>query len=232
MKVNRYLRRPVQRADIVWSYAGVRPLFEVGGARDSDLSTLTRDYSFDIEHRDGHAPVLSIFGGKLTTHRRLAAAALAKLAPFLHPGPGRTAEEILPGGDFGPDGLEGFAAALERDFPWLPEGQIRRYTRLYGTRARLLLDAAGALTDLGSHFGADLYQREVDFLTKMEWRAPPRTSYGAARSSACASMAPLPRVWRPICAAEGSAKSRAVSRIFQPRIAFDGRKRSQTNRKW
>jgi glycerol-3-phosphate dehydrogenase len=169
-EVNRYFRRPVQRADVVWSYAGVRPLFEVGGARDGALSTLTRDYSFDIDQRDGRVPVLTIFGGKLTTHRRLAEDALAKLAPFLRPPrPGRTAQEILPGGAFGPDGLEGFAATLQRDFPWLPEDQGRRYVRLYGTRARLLLSATRALSDLGTHFGADLYQREIDFLVETEW---------------------------------------------------------------
>ncbi len=169
-EVNRYLRKPVQRADIVWSYAGVRPLFEVGGARDSALSTLTRDYSFDIDHCDGRAPVLTIFGGKLTTHRRLAEDALAKLAPFLGPPrPGRTAQETLPGGDLGADGLGGFVAALKAEFPWLPEGQTRRYARLYGTRARLLLGTARALADLGTHFGADLYQREIDFLVETEW---------------------------------------------------------------
>src|SRR5262245_4229945 len=169
-EVNRYLRKPVQRADILWSYAGVRPLFEVGGARDGDLSTLTRDYSFDIDLRDGRMPVLTIFGGKLTTHRRLAEDALAKLAPFLRPPrPGRTAQEILPGGDLGPDGLGGFAAALKREFPWLPDHQAGRYARLYGTRARLLLDAGRALADLGDYFGADLYQREVDFLVETEW---------------------------------------------------------------
>ncbi|HZF32733.1 MAG TPA: glycerol-3-phosphate dehydrogenase [Candidatus Angelobacter sp.] len=169
-EVNRYFRKPVQRADIVWSYAGVRPLFEVGGARDSALSTLTRDYSFDIDHRDGRAPVLTIFGGKLTTHRRLAEDALAKLAPFLQPPrPGRTAQEILPGGELGAGGLDGLAAALKQASNWLPEGHARRYARLYGTRARALLGTARALPDLGTPFGADLYQREVDFLIETEW---------------------------------------------------------------
>jgi glycerol-3-phosphate dehydrogenase len=169
-ELNRYFRTPVRRADIVWSYAGVRPLFEVGGARDSALSTLTRDYSFDIDHRDGRAPVLTIFGGKLTTHRRLAEDALAKLTPYLQPPrPGRTAQEILPGGDLGPDGLDSLAAALKREFPWLSAAQGRRYARLYGSRARALLGNAQALTDLGTHFGADLYQREIDFLIETEW---------------------------------------------------------------
>ena len=169
-EVNRYFRTPVQRADIVWSYAGVRPLFEVGGARDSGLSTLTRDYSFDIDHRDGRAPVLTIFGGKLTTHRRLAEDAVTRLAAFLQPPrPSRTAQETLPGGDLGPDGIEVFEAALKRDFAWLPDRQLRRYLRLYGSRARALLEGAQGIGDLGSHFGADLYRREVDFLIASEW---------------------------------------------------------------
>jgi glycerol-3-phosphate dehydrogenase len=169
-EVNRYFRRPVQRADIVWSYAGVRPLFEVGGARDSDLSTLTRDYSFDIDHRDGRAPVLTIFGGKLTTHRRLADDALARLAPFLRPPrPGRTAQETLPGGDLGAGGIEAFETALKLDYAWLPDRQVRRYSRLYGSRARALLEGAQEIGDLGAHFGADLYRREVDFLIDGEW---------------------------------------------------------------
>jgi glycerol-3-phosphate dehydrogenase len=75
----------------------------------------------------------------------------------------------LPGGDLGPDGMPGLAAALKREFPWLPAGQARRYARLYGTRARLLLGTARALADLGAHFGADLYQREIDFLIETEW---------------------------------------------------------------
>jgi glycerol-3-phosphate dehydrogenase len=169
-EVNRYLRQPVARGDIVWSYAGVRPLFEVGGSRDSDLSTLTRDYSFDIDHAAGQAPALTIYGGKLTTHRRLAEDAMARLAPFLQPPrPGVTATETLPGGDVGDAGMAGLAAELARAFAWLPETQRRRYARLYGTRARDLLAGARNLDDLGERFGADLYRREVDFLVATEW---------------------------------------------------------------
>ena len=81
--VNRFFRRPVTRDDIVWQYAGVRPLFEVGGGRDANLSTLTRDYSFEIDHADGQAALLTVFGGKLTTHRKMAEQAVGKLAPYL-----------------------------------------------------------------------------------------------------------------------------------------------------
>jgi len=169
-EVNRYLRKPVACADIVWSYAGVRPLFEVGGARDSDLSTLTRDYSFEIDPPDGPAPALTVYGGKLTTHRRLAEEAVARLAPFLQPPrPGLTATEVLPGGDFGSGGMAGFEAALRCDFAWLPERQLRRYVRLYGTRARDLLMGTRNMSDLGAHLGADLHWREVAFLRDTEW---------------------------------------------------------------
>jgi glycerol-3-phosphate dehydrogenase len=169
-EVNHYLRRPVSRADIVWSYSGVRPLFEVGGGRDGDLSTLTRDYAFEIDGGEGRAAALTVFGGKLTTHRRLAEHAMTELARlFPHLRPGRTRTEILPGGDFGVAGMDGFTAALQRDLPWLPEKQLRRYVRLYGTRARALLGSAQSLADLGRHFGADLYAREVDYLMDEEW---------------------------------------------------------------
>jgi len=169
-EVNQYLRKPVSRADIVWQYSGVRPLFEVGGGRDGDLSTLTRDYAFEIDGGEGQAPALTVFGGKLTTHRRLAEHALTELQRlFPQMGPGRTRTETLPGGNFGPGGPEGFAADLRRHFPWIPEKQLRRYVKLYGTSARALLGEARGLTDLGRCFGADLYAREVDYLMDQEW---------------------------------------------------------------
>ena len=169
-EVNRFLRHPVRREQIVWNYSGVRPLFEVGGTRDSDLSTLTRDYSFEIDAPNGAAPVLTIFGGKLTTHRRLAEDAMQRLSPFLRPaGPGRTAEEKLPGGDFGPEGISGFEAALKHEHGWLPDALARRYVRTYGMRVRDLLAGVREIDDLGRCFGADLYQREVEFLIDTEW---------------------------------------------------------------
>ena len=169
-QANRFLRAPIDQSEVVWSFSGVRPLFEVGGARDRDLSTLTRDYAFEIDHRDGAAPALTIFGGKLTTHRRMADHALSQLARFLEPPrPGRTATEPLPGGDFGPGGMDLFAAALRREYEWVPESLSSRYVRTYGTRARELLDGARGARDLGACFGSDLYEREVDFLVRTEW---------------------------------------------------------------
>lgn len=169
-EVNAFLRKPVTRADIVWSYSGVRPLFETGGGRDGDLSTLTRDYSFEIDHPAGQAPALTVFGGKLTTHRRLAEHAMEKLCaimPWPKVSPSRT--DILPGGDCGPGGIEAYRKTLKSAKPWLPEKQADRYVRTYGRRSEELLEGTGKLADLGLHIGADLYQKEVDFLIATEW---------------------------------------------------------------
>ncbi|MGE4253162.1 MAG: glycerol-3-phosphate dehydrogenase [Parvibaculaceae bacterium] len=169
-EVNAFLAKPVTRADIVWSYSGVRPLFETGGGRDGDLSTLTRDYSFEIDHAQGQAPALTVFGGKLTTHRRLAEHAMQNLCavmPWPKASPSRS--DILPGGDFGAGGLDGYRQALRARLPWLPEMQANRYVRLYGTRTDDLLQGAASLADLGPLIGADLYRREVDFLMETEW---------------------------------------------------------------
>ncbi|MDH3673534.1 MAG: glycerol-3-phosphate dehydrogenase [Gammaproteobacteria bacterium] len=169
-QVNEFLRRPIRREDIVWSYSGVRPLFEMGSSRDKDLSTLTRDYSFEVDHNPGRAPALIVFGGKLTTHRRLAEHAmqtLCKLLPW--PVVGRTDTEILPGGDFGSGGIAGYERDLRDRYPWLPTRQIKRYVRLYGTCAENLIGGSSSLQALGDHFGSDLYQREVDYLIATEW---------------------------------------------------------------
>jgi glycerol-3-phosphate dehydrogenase len=171
-EVNAFLRKPVARTDIVWSYSGVRPLFETGEARDDDLSTLTRDYSFEIDHAPGQAPVLTVLGGKLTTHRRLAEHAMQKLCSVMPwPASGRSRTDILPGGDFGRCGIEGCRNALISRRPWLPKSQANRYVQLYGTRSDDLLHGAERLEDLGFLVGSDLYQREVDFLKETEWAA-------------------------------------------------------------
>ena len=170
-EVNAFLKKPVTRADIVWSYSGVRPLFETGGGRDGDLSTLTRDYSFEIDRAGAQAPVLTVFGGKLTTHRRLAEHAMQKLcADHAVAATGRSRSDILPGGDFGPAGIDVYRKALKSRFPWLPETQADRYVQQSTARARdELLEGAENIEDLGQRLGADLYQREVDFLVKTEW---------------------------------------------------------------
>ncbi|MGX5849193.1 glycerol-3-phosphate dehydrogenase [Mesorhizobium sp. PL10] len=169
-EVNAFLKRPVRRTDIVWTFSGIRPLFEVGATRDGDLSTLTRDYSFEVDKPHGEAPALTIFGGKLTTHRRLAEHAMRELATIMRwPRTCVTAAEVLPGGELGVGGLAGFRAGFRSRHAWLDEQQANRYVQTYGRRADDLLAGCTRLADLGRHFGGDLYEREVRFLMETEW---------------------------------------------------------------
>ncbi|WP_240756705.1 glycerol-3-phosphate dehydrogenase [Roseicella aquatilis] len=169
--VGDYLRRPVTRDDVVWSYAGVRPLYDDGASRAQEA---TRDYVLTLDAREGEAPLLSVFGGKITTYRRLAEAALARLGPHL---PGLrgpwTAGAALPGGDFPWDGAPALAAQLRARFPFLPPVLARRLVRHYGTRAAAMLGDARGIADLGRDFGAGLTAREVDWQVREEWAREP-----------------------------------------------------------
>jgi glycerol-3-phosphate dehydrogenase len=169
---NGYLARPLQRSDIVWTYSGVRPLYDDGSA---DPSAVTRDYVLKRDALPGapgpdRAPVLSVFGGKITTYRTLAEEALAALEPF-YPQMKRawTRDAVLPGGDL-PDGnREAFLAELTARFPAVPPQWLRGIARRHGTRARALLEGVRTLTDLGEDFGAGLTEREVAWLRRREW---------------------------------------------------------------
>jgi glycerol-3-phosphate dehydrogenase len=170
--VDRYFERPVTPADVVWSYSGVRPLYDDSA---KNPSAVTRDYVFDVTGGgDGTAPLLSIFGGKLTTYRRLAEHALEKLGPFLGvPERSWTGTAPLPGGDFPNGDIATFTATLATKHPWLPPELVRRYARSYGTRAEAIIGPARSLADLGEHFGAGLYAREVEYLVAEEWARCP-----------------------------------------------------------
>ena len=161
--VGRYFVRAVRPEDVVWSFAGVRPLHDDA---ESDPSAVTRDYVLEVEGMN--APVLSVFGGKITTYRRLAEQALEKLAPFVPglPGPW-TARVPLPGGDF--DDFDALLAELRAAHPWLPEPLARRLARAYGTRVTRLLNGAASLDDLGADLGAGLTERELAYLVEAEW---------------------------------------------------------------
>ena len=170
--VNRFLAKPVAPADVAWSYAGVRPLHDDGSANPSEV---TRDYVLKLDHGTlAHrgAPLLTVFGGKITTYRRLAEEVVAKLAPFF---PGLkgpwTEREALPGGEVGRfnafrDEMRDRYSALGRD---LLEGIVRRH----GSRAPHVLGEARSIADLGWHFGAGLTEREVEYLATEEWAMEP-----------------------------------------------------------
>lgn len=164
---SRFLTIPVRPAEVAWAYSGVRPLYDDASA---DPSTITRDYVFDIMAGEGGPPVLSVFGGKITTYRRLAEHALAKLRPLLpaHNGPW-TSHAPLPGGDVPGGDCTAFAATLQSGAPWLPAELARRLARTYGTRAERLLQGASGLADLGRDLGAGLTEREVAYLVEHEW---------------------------------------------------------------
>ena len=165
--VNRYFAEPVIRDRIVWTYAGVRPLYNDA---KGNASAVTRDYVFDLDSPEDGAPLLSVFGGKLTTYRKLAEHALEKLQPVMgFEGKPWTAGSPLPGGDIDRADFEAFLNAVREKWNWLPPALARRYARAYGTRIERLLGKADGLKGLGEHFGDDLYEAEVSYLMSAEW---------------------------------------------------------------
>ena len=167
--INDHFVKQIAPADVVWTYAGVRPLHD---DESSSASAVTRDYVLELDDDGGAAPLLSIFGGKITTFRRLAEHALAKLKPhFPDSGPAWTHAAPLPGGDIPGADFEAFLSTVAGRWPWLPPGLARRYARAYGSRIQRLLADAKGIDDLGLHFGDDLYGREVEHLMQEEWAA-------------------------------------------------------------
>jgi len=162
--VSAYLRQPVKPAEIVWRYAGVRPLRDDGATK---AQAATRDYVLELH---GNPPALSVFGGKITTYRRLAEAAMAKLQPFFPDAGGAwTRTAPLPGGDFAWNQIGEVQAALQARYTFLAADTARRLVRAYGTLAADMLGEARSTAKLGRVFGADLTEREVDWLVRTEW---------------------------------------------------------------
>jgi glycerol-3-phosphate dehydrogenase len=160
---SRWFARPVEPADIVWSYAGVRALFDDGA---KDASEVTRDYVLDLDAPAGGAKLLSVFGGKITTYRRLAEQALEMLSVA---GKSWTATEKLPGGDI-PDGnFALFAHDLAASHAFIPATLAYRLARAYGTRAHRILGTAMSMPALGEDFGGGLTAAEVDYLVHEEF---------------------------------------------------------------
>ncbi|MGQ0654899.1 MAG: glycerol-3-phosphate dehydrogenase [Betaproteobacteria bacterium] len=161
--VNRYLARPAKASEVVWRYAGVRPLYDDGS---NDPSAVTRDYTLRVDDADGAAPVLSVFGGKITTYRRLAEQAMERLARYF-PGmkPAWTARQTLPGSDFGDGSREAARDAFFARFPRLPQATLRGIFRRHGVlAAEVVGDGA-----LGEDLGAGLTEREVRYFIDREW---------------------------------------------------------------
>ena len=169
--VSEYFSVPITSADVVHTYSGVRPLYDDGA---SDAQAATRDYVLTLEGGGENPPVLNIYGGKITTYRRLAEAALAKLAPHIpvpafHKTGSWTATAPLPGGDFPVHGFAREVQALQALCPPLAAPHARRLVRAYGTRARQIVSSVKTSADWGQMFGADLSEREVAYLMEHEW---------------------------------------------------------------
>ncbi|MCL4066252.1 glycerol-3-phosphate dehydrogenase [Pseudomonas sp. GX19020] len=164
--VNRYFKEKLRREDVVHAYSGVRPLFDDG---KGNPSAVTRDYVFDLDETGG-APMLNVFGGKITTFRELAERGMHKLKHiFPQMGPDWTATAKLPGGEMPNADYESFINSQRDAFPWMPRGLIQYYARRYGSRMQDLIGAAGSVEGLGRHFGGDLYEAEVKYLVAKEW---------------------------------------------------------------
>lgn len=162
--INHFLRAPASRKDIVWSFAGLRPLYDDGSLK---ASVVTRDYAFDLDAPEDGAPALSIFGGKITTARRLAEHALDELRGYLPAhGEAWTAGAVFPGGDME---FEALLAQLKSDKPFLGDALAQRLARAYGTRVFRLLEDAQTMGDLGADFGGGLTEAEVRYLVENEW---------------------------------------------------------------
>jgi glycerol-3-phosphate dehydrogenase len=167
--VGRYLARSPEPSRIAWRYAGVRPLYDDG---TSDPSAITRDYTLRVDDEAGAAPVLSVYGGKITTYRRLAEHALQKLSSYFPAMRGEwTAVEPLLGADFGGGGRERARDEFFARYPILPQETLRGIFRRHGMLAYEVLGDARAPADLGAHFGAELYAREIDYFVAREWAA-------------------------------------------------------------
>jgi glycerol-3-phosphate dehydrogenase len=165
--VNGYFDQPITPEQVRWSYAGVRPLSDDD---ESSASKVTRDYKLELDAPEGHAPLLSVFGGKITTYRRLAEAALAKLTPLI--GGSKTLwthRTPLPGGQMPRADFAAFAAGVRERWPFLPVELTQRLARAYGTRISEVLGGATSLSDLGRQFGAGLSAVEVEYLRREEW---------------------------------------------------------------
>ena len=165
-----YFSQPVTPNNVVWSYSGVRPLYDDGASK---AQAATRDYVLHLDAPEHQPAALSIFGGKITTYRRLAEAALARLAPHLPAARGRpagwTSHEPLPGGDFAVDDFDSKLEKLCARYPFIARPTLCRLLHAYGTAATQVLGQAAAANDLGRTFGADLTEAEVRYLVNQEW---------------------------------------------------------------
>lgn len=162
---NKNFKNKICRSDIVHTYSGVRPLLDDESA---SAQAITRDYTLELNNENDAAPLLSVFGGKITTYRKLAEAAVDKISPFFKTiGPNWTKHTPLIGGGFASH--ESLSETMTEQYPWLEHFIRERFVRSYGTLAHQILSSCSAIKDMGKHFGAGLYECEVQYLIDAEW---------------------------------------------------------------
>ena len=162
---NKYFKTKITVKDIVHSYSGVRPLLEEENASAQEL---TRDYKFELKGREGEPALLNIFGGKITTYRKLAEHAVNKLCEvFSDAGDAWTKQVPLPGGEFA--SKQQLTDELNQAFPWLSDKQVQRFVRQYGKLCYVFLQGKSSVSELGQDFGSGMHQAEVDYLIEHEW---------------------------------------------------------------
>ena len=166
--VNAYFREPVSRSSIVWSYSGVRALCEQPRPSSAGARKLSREYVLELDAKHG-AHLINVYGGKITTYRRLAETALACIAPFVPMKPAWTGRAALPGGDFGPGGVDEFIAVCAEKYPFVEDANLRRLVAAYGTRIDAVLGNARSAAQLGKSFGGGLTETELRYLVAQEW---------------------------------------------------------------
>lgn len=164
---NQYFKKQITPEDCVWSYSGLRALYAAND--DKKVSNISREYHIEYENLNGKNPLITIIGGKITTHRTLAEHVLKKLETiFPHMGAAWTEYSLLPGG-FSNRTYSDFKIELQHQYPWLPEDLLRRYARQYGTHIHQILSFTQSIEDLGRCFGGNLYEKEVRYLIQHEW---------------------------------------------------------------
>lgn len=163
---SQYFEKPITREDIVWTYSGVRPLYD---DHASSSTAATREYVLKL-NETGEAPALNIFGGKITTYRRLAEAAIAKFEHFFPEMTSKWTKRVpLPGGDFAHDQFDQLVQELQNIVPFIKPKTARRLVRAYGTDAQIIVKGVASEKDMGTHFGHGIYARELDWTIAHEW---------------------------------------------------------------
>ncbi|WWO95277.1 MAG: glycerol-3-phosphate dehydrogenase [Candidatus Dasytiphilus stammeri] len=163
---NKFFKKQFVKQDIIWSYSGVRPLYD---DKSNLPQTITRQYTLDINDMNGSTPLLSVFGGKLTTYRKLAEESLNMLSQYYPSArPPWTTKNILPGGDF-IGTIENYAEDLYNRYNFIDKSLAHRYAYTYGSNSELILKAKNKLSDLGEYFGHNLYEAELQYLVDKEW---------------------------------------------------------------